>query len=148
MIAWLYRIICFTKGQLLPDYTGNQSPFNTLCCHRKYFIFHCNQSITCCKKLIMLVNYAWPSYIHHAYFCYVYITGYLFCREAIFYAQTIKVKILIKVIVVKKFLIKQQQKSLIFRCEMYISCIMCQGALLICMYIFLYVIYLPKLLNN
>ena len=39
-IAWLYRIICFIKGQLLSNYTGNQSPFNILCCHRNslYFI--------------------------------------------------------------------------------------------------------------
>ena len=63
--------------------------------------------------------------------------------EKLFYAQTIKVQIFIKVVEVKEVLIKQQQNPQLLKDFMYISCIMCQVALMICMYIFLYVIYLP-----
>ena len=94
----------------------------------------------------MLVNYAWPSYIHHAYFCYVISQDNCLSRSY-FYAQTIKVLFFNVDIVVNQFLIKQQQKSLITNCYMYISCIMCQKALLICMYIF-FVCNIPSITVN
>ena len=57
----------------------------------------------------MQVNYAWPSYIYHTNFVMFVSQDNCFV-EKLFFAQTIKVKILIKVIVVKEFsFVKQQQ---------------------------------------